>query len=213
MASAGAALFARQIAAARAESAFMRARLRDIIGAEQIRSTEDLVKIKRFLSSTIRWDLALRDVARPLLRAPAANILETGWGFCGENARAAILLLNAGGVPANRVYLEGERWGHVVVEHRWNGTRCLFDAHNDPGTLLPDELVGVIDSGELARFPNAYPQNPYTRAYRVKALRRWPALHGLRLPAPMNVALERPAVIKAAGALLATAALVKSATR
>lgn len=213
LASASAAVFARQAAAARAESEFVRTKLREIIGGDQIRSAEDLVRIKRFLSTSIRWDLALRDVARPLLRAPATNILQTGWGFCGENARAAILLLNAGGVPANRIYLEGDRWGHVVVEHRWNGTRYLFDAHNDPGTLLPDELVAAVDSRDLARFPNDYPQNPYRRAYRMKVLRRWPAAHRLRAPALLSVAMERPSVIKATGALLLTAALAKSAVR
>ena len=40
-----------------------------------------------------------------------------------------VRLLNLGGIPAHRLYLEGTRWGHVVVEHRWEGRWRLFDAH------------------------------------------------------------------------------------
>ena len=198
------AIFAREAIAVRKETAFLRATLVEVVGKERIASADDLRAIKRHLSRSIRCHSALENARRPLLRSSAQSTLRTGWGFCGENARVAILLLHAGGVRANRLYLEGERWQHVAVEHAWDGGYRLFDAHNDPATLLPDELVGEIDSNEIGRFPNATQGNSYQRVYRLRALERRGLLgESPRLPAPVAVTLERPAVIKAALALVA----------
>ena len=112
---------------------------------------EDLVRLKKFLTMTIDTDPARTDEPRPLLRASASNTLERGFGFCGERS-TAILLLGAGGVRAHRLYIEGERWGHVAVEHEWDGRWTLFDAHDDPHTVLPDALVCNVPSDELEQF-------------------------------------------------------------
>ena len=131
-------------------------------------------------------------------------MLAAGEGFCGENARVAVRLLNLGGIPAHRLYLEGTRWGHVVVEHRWEGRWRLFDAHVDPRTALPDEAVGRIDAEELASFPNRAEENPWKSSYRIPGVRRLASWAGrLRPPAALTALAETPALVGlAAGALL-----------
>ena len=188
--------------------------VRQVAPSGQFREREELVRLKRRLSAEIHWDPARMHERRALLRASARRVLATGEGFCGENARVAVRLLNLGGIPAHRLYLEGERWGHVVVEHRWEGGWRLFDAHVDPRTSLPDEAVGRIDAEELAAFPNCAAENPWKRSYRIPGVRRLPASWAgrLRPPAALTALAETPALIGlSAGILLvlvATAALL-----
>ena len=51
---------------------------------------------------------------RPYLRDTAADILRSGKGRCGEATRAFIGLAETFGIPAQRLYLEGQR-RHVVA--------------------------------------------------------------------------------------------------
>jgi hypothetical protein len=183
--------------------------LREIAPSGRLASREELVRLKRMLSSAIRYDPARMHDPRPPLRASALRTLATGEGFCGENARVAVRLLNLGGVPAHRVYLEGARWGHVVVEHRWDGGWRLFDAHDDPRTALADDQVGRIDAETLRAFPNAALENPWRRAYRIPGLGRLtaPWAGRVRPPAALTTLAETPSlVVVALGALLVLAA-------
>lgn len=167
--------------------------------APPVRSEADLVELKRRLTETIDYDQRYLDAPRPPLRATASETLQTGTGFCGENARAAIVLLKQRGIRAHRLYLQGPRWGHVAVEQRWNDEWVLFDAHRDPGVLLPDEQVVRVPTSALERFPNDYrAANPWQRAARVKSFLRLrtPALDELRPPALVVGVAERPLLIK-----------------
>lgn len=186
--------------------------LRAVVGRPRIASREDLLALRRYLTAHVTFTgpppAGLR---RPLLRASARETLESGLGWCGENARVAVLLLNLGGVSAHRFYLRGARWNHVAVEHWWEGAWRFFDAHNDPGTLPPDDEVGRLTCGLLERLPNAYRErNPWIDGFRVPL--HVPLLRVLRqakLPGPVAVALESPALVRGAFALtLAAAALL-----
>jgi hypothetical protein len=181
----------------RRERAALRAWLYAVVPGGRIRSREDLVALKRKLSDAIHYDPAHMHDPRPLLRAGAVRTLAEGRGFCGENARVALSLLRLGGVPAHRLYLQGARWGHVVVEHRWDGAWRLFDAHNDPRTALPDEGVGRIDTDALDRFPNRVADNPWLSSYRIPGLGRkqWGAR--IRPPAAVTEIGESPALMGA----------------
>jgi hypothetical protein len=175
----------------------------------RFKDRDDLVRLKRYLSTQIQYDPRQVNNPRPILRHTAAHILKTGSGFCGENARVAIRLLGIAGVRAHRIYLEGARWQHVVAEHEWEGGWCLFDAHSDPATLLPDECVGRIESSDIARFPNCYEDNPWRRFYRVKLFHRLPALRRFeqtRSPRWIAQLVETPSLVRAGLGLLGTAA-------
>jgi len=184
-------------------------------GIDSISDRRELVALRRKLSSTIAYDIERKEDPRPLLRATAAETIASGSGFCGENARVAILLLKIRGLRAHRLYLQGPRWGHVAVEHRWNGRWVLFDAHADPATMPDDEQVGALRSDDLNEFPNAYPRNPWLRATRLKALLRGPrtAADNWRPPSPLVGLFERPHLLKALAGIAGWCAMSRLAGR
>ncbi|MBI1193279.1 MAG: hypothetical protein GC205_08905 [Bacteroidetes bacterium] len=178
----------------------------------QFASIESLTVLKKYLSKNINYDTAKREAKRPLLRQPAATTLKTGFGFCGENARVAVLMLNYGGIKAGRVYLFGNRWNHVVVEHLYNDKWYLFDAHNDPGVMLPDAKVAKILIEDISSFPNEYrDQNEWVASCRIKIARKVSMLSGVsqwRLPKPFTILVESPDLIMAIAFLMAGIALL-----
>ena len=183
------------------EVRFLRRTLREILPGGRIKAREDLIRLKNHLSERIHFDPDKKFDRRPFLRETASTTLVKGEGFCGENARVAILLLAMGGVRANRLYVVGPKWGHVVVEHEWENGWKLFDAHADPGTLPADETIGKIDSQNLNEFPNNYKDtNPWVDSYRIQLLRRLGRLSHLRLPSFLIVYAESPPLIRASAA-------------
>lgn len=193
------------------ELRFLRDVLRGIVPSGRIRQREDLVLIKNYLTSHIRYDRSRVNDPRPLLRASARRTLASGHGFCGENARVAMWLLGLGGVRCHRVYLEATVWKHILLEHQWEGAWKFFDAHADPATVLPDDAVGRIESSDLARLPNGHEGNAYVRSYRLRPFHRVAFLRRfeqLRLPGPLALLVESPALLHAAaGGVVAAAGL------
>jgi hypothetical protein len=194
------------------ERQMLRTMLRGLIEQGRVRSRDDLVRIKRFLTERISYDVSKREDPRPFLRSSAGETLTRGEGFCGESARVAIRLLSLGGLRANRLYLQGPRWSHVIVEHRWEGGWRLFDSHQDPGTLMPDEDVGRIGAVEIARLRNEYrDQNPWLASQRLRLPRRpfWRRLSQCRPPGFVVAVAESPDLVRAiAGAALTSAGLL-----
>ena len=173
-----------------------------VVPGGRVRDAKDLVALQRFLRASIRFDMDHAHDPRPLLRQRARATLERGEGFCGENARVAVRLLRLGGVRAHRLYLFGARWGHVVVEHAWDGAWRLFDANDDPATLPPEDALGRIDASRLDAFPNAVAENPWESAAVAKGLRRVPALARIKPPAPVVVLAESPDLVWASVAMM-----------
>jgi len=171
------------------------------IAKNAVNNVDFIISLKRYLSDNINYDTAKRNAKRPLLRQTAATTLKTGFGFCGENARVAVLMLNYAGIRAGRVYLFGNRWNHVVVEHIYNNNWYLFDAHNDPGVMLPDTDVCKILIEDIESFPNEYrEENVWVESCRFKIARRIAFLSAIaqwRLPMPLAILSESPDLIKA----------------
>jgi len=193
------------------ELRFLKGVLRGIVPSGRIRQREDLVLIKKYLASHISYDQRRVNDPRPILRSSAQQTLASGQGFCGENARVAMWLLGLGGVRCHRVYLEATVWEHILIEHQWEGAWKFFDAHADPATVLPDDAVGRIDSTDLALLPNLHEGNAYVRSYRLRPFHRGGFLRQfeqLRLPGPVALLFESPALLHAgAGVVVATAGL------
>ena len=197
-----------------------RSRLRSILvslnGQVRIRELADLVRIKGFLNEHIHFDIKRRHDSRPLLRHTATQILDSQYGFCGENARVANLMLNYGGVRSNRIYLVARNWQHVAVEQKWEGEWWYFDGHVEKMLPFEDADVARIPSSDSERFPNQYGASPITDVSRIKLFRSIPGLRGLaslRLPSLLVVIFESPELIKAILALflsLSTLALYLS---
>ena len=174
--------------------------LQQVISKKQIESVNDLTKLKNYLNNNISYDATLRTKKRPLLRHTASQILKMNYGFCGENARVAIKLFLLGKMNAARIYLYGEKWGHVVIEHQMNGEWYLFDGHYDPKTKLEDKYLASIQSKNIAQYPNGYPENNYIDFCRIKLFYILPAfkkMAKLRLPSFIIYYFESPYLIKA----------------
>lgn len=187
------------------ERAYLRQLLHSILGSGKISSKEDLIRLKNHLTANIRFDVEKKHASRPLLRHTAKETLESSYGFCGENARTAVLMLQLGGLRANRLYLIAKEWQHVVVEHKWNGGWVLFDAHADENTLLPDEDVTRIASSDLANYPNKYEGHPWLSGHRIKLFHNIPFLRfmeNIRLPQVLVVLFESPYLIKLVASLV-----------
>ena len=167
------------------EIRFLKNTLTQIIGKRKIESVEDLVKIKNYLQTNISYNGNLKTKKRPLLRHTASHILTSNYGFCGENARVAIKLLMLGNIKAARIYLYGEKWGHVVIENKWNNSWFLFDGHYDEKTQLLDKQVTTIPSNKIEQYPNGYPENKYVNFCRIKLfykIKLLASLSKIRLP-------------------------------
>lgn len=189
------------------EIQYLKKTLLNVIGKTNITSVDDLVKIKNYLNTTIKYNPELRTKKRPLLRHTATQILQSNYGFCGENARVSIKLLLLGGISARRIYLYGIKWGHVVIEQKINGNWYLFDGHYDPKTKLEDHQVGAIQSEALAAYPNQYEDNDYIDFCRVKLFYKITPLRKyakLKLPSLVVYLFESPNLIKAGCSILIT---------
>ncbi len=170
--------------------------LRGIVTDGRIDSLDDLRALWRYLVAHVRWQPA-RGRRRPLLRTPAASTLRSGIGLCGENARAAVLLLRLGGMRAHRLYLFGPRWGHVVVECLTPDGWRLFDAHADDATLPMAEQIGTLVTTDPARLPNLVAENPWTGAATLKPLRLVNGLARRHPPDALVAFMESPHLVKA----------------
>lgn len=173
----------------------------------RVRSRDDVLALWRLVGGRVRWEPARAfEDRRPLLRDPAGTTWARGEGLCGENARLSVRLLRLAGCRAHRLYLFGERWGHVVVELRWDGAWRLFDAHQDAVTLPSDEEVGVLTTEDLARFPNRQVGNRWVAAATVKALRGFPLMARRPPPGLVVEVMESPNLLRLTGALAVTGA-------
>lgn len=193
------------------EVGFLKKALLDLVPEGRIRSREDLVRVKNYLSRRIRFDAERAGEKRPFLRQSASVTLKKGYGYCGENARVVILLFWLGGIRANRLYVDGPKWGHVLVEHEWPDGWKLFDAHGDPAVAFSDELVGNVASPEIEKLPNRHHQaNPWQSFHRSALFHRIPFLRARARTRPwywVTILMESPSLILAgASAFVALAA-------
>ena len=182
------------------EISLLKSTLKNITGKTKIDSKEDLIKIKKFLSSTIKYDVLKKHKKRPLFRHAASHILKSKYGFCGENARVAIKLFILGKIKARRIYLFRKEWQHVLIEHQFNDKWYMFDGHYDPKTVLEDNKVATILSENINEFPNQYPDNPYLDFCRLKLFQKinfLKPLSKIKLPMFFAYVAESPYLIKA----------------
>ena len=179
----------------------LRRALAGTIGTTTIETDEQLQELHHHLHTNIDPNAIEREARRPILRSRAVDTWRTGEGLCGENARLAITLLSLGDVPANRLYLKGERWEHCMVEAQWSGQWVAFDGHQDPSLQMQDDQIGHIPSDRLELFPNTASRNPWRRAVRFKPLLRLPATSLDRIRPPQIVVriAESPDLLRGLG--------------
>ncbi|HEX8721927.1 MAG TPA: transglutaminase-like domain-containing protein [Pyrinomonadaceae bacterium] len=135
---------------------------------------------------------------RPFLRDTAADTLRSGRGRCGEAARAFINMARAEGIPAQRLYLEGRVYAHVVVVVTAPDGRRLIA---DPTYLyFFDDVEPLADLARHAEFTRHW-----TFGWRrLGALRALPS-HFVPL-GPLVYFFENPHALLACLCLLGSAA-------
>src|ERR1044072_3807812 len=71
-----------------------------------------VVALRDYVRAHVR-NVEFAGLTRPLLRNTAGATLPAGRGRCGEATRVFVNMARAAGIPAQRLYLEGEK-SHVV---------------------------------------------------------------------------------------------------
>ena len=138
---------------------------------------------------------------RPFLRDTAADTLRTGKGRCGEASRVFVNMARAAGIPAQRLYLEGEKSHVIAVAAREDGSVVVVDSSADP-TYFPElqPLSAITAHGEF---------DTYSTFRRTRALRALPPNY-VSL-GPVAYFIENPHALLALFCLLASAVLLASA--
>ncbi len=164
---------------------------------------EKLSKLMTYLQTTISFQNVDRSKNRKnnLLRATAVQVAESGEGFCGENARLAINLMDILGIKSCRLYLTGKKWGHVLTECKIDGRWWFFDGHYDPETAMNVQDIGKLPSPQISLLKNGYNENGWVDYNRIKVFSKIPFLRTFskaRLPSFIVLLFENPHLIKAA---------------
>ena len=155
-----------------------------------------VVALRDYVRARVR-DVGFKGLARPFLRDTAADTLRTGKGRCGEAARVFVNMARAAGIPAQRLYLEGEKSHVISVVTR------------DDGAVL------IVDAVEPAYFTELEPLSALPRRAEFRTYSTWRRIRSLRaLPSnfvslgPLSYFFENPHALLSGLCLLASAAML-----
>jgi hypothetical protein len=179
----------------RRQDDYVRAVTREVLAGVPDDFDAKVVRLRDYVRAHVR-NVRFTGQTRPLLRDTAADTLRTGKGRCGEATRVFVNMARAAGIPAQRLYLEGEKSHVVSVVSKDDGTLLVVDSSADP-TYFPN-LEPLSAFSTHKEFDN------YSSWRRTRALRSLPsnfASHG-----PLAYLLENPHALLAGLCLFASAA-------
>ena len=155
----------------------------------------EVVALRDYVRTHVR-NVEFKGLTRPFLRDTAADTLRTGKGRCGEAARVFVNMARAAGIPAQRLYLEGEKSHVVSVVGRGDGAVLIADSSADPNY-----------------FPELRPLSALTSHPEFRTFSTWRRTRALRaLPSnfvslgPLAYLFENPHALLACFCLFASAA-------
>jgi Transglutaminase-like superfamily len=90
-----------------------------------------IVALRDYLRQNVRRE-HFPPQGRPFLRNTAAETLRSGKGRCGESTRAFIIMADALGIRAQRLYLEGRRRHVVALATLDTGEQVIVDSSDRP---------------------------------------------------------------------------------
>jgi hypothetical protein len=120
---------------------------------------------------------------RPFLRDTTADTLRTGKGRCGEAARAFVNLARAGGIDAQRLYVDGLSLHVLALVRAPDGRSLVVDPYDKPFVRDVEPLEGLLDRHEFA----SYSALGFRRAWLLRSL----PSNALDL-GPLSYLLENP---------------------
>lgn len=111
---------------------FVRAAAREALaGVPEGDFDAKVLALRDYVRTHVR-NIEFKGLTRPFLRDTAADTLRTGKGRCGEAARVFVNMARAAGIPAQRLYLEGEKSHVISVVGREDGAVLVADSSADP---------------------------------------------------------------------------------
>jgi hypothetical protein len=168
-----------------------------------------VVALRDYVRTHVR-NIQFAGLTRPFLRDTAADTLRTGKGRCGEAARVFVNMARAAGIPAQRLYLEGEKSHVIAVVVREDGAVLVVDSSADPTYFEGLEPLSALTTHQEFRT--------FSTWRRTRALRALPSnFVGL---GPLAYLFENPHALLAclcflasAGAFLLSAYAARGLTR
>ncbi|HEX8294046.1 MAG TPA: transglutaminase-like domain-containing protein [Pyrinomonadaceae bacterium] len=154
-----------------------------------------VVALRDYVRTHVR-NVEFRGLTRPLLRDTAADTLRTGKGRCGEAARVFVNMARAAGIPAQRLYLEGEKSHVVSVVGRGDGSWLVADSSADPNYFPELEPLSALTTRPEFRT--------FSTWRRTRALRALPS--NFASLGPLAYLFENPHALLACLFLFASAA-------
>jgi transglutaminase-like putative cysteine protease len=180
----------------RGEDAYVRAAAREATAAGRARDFDSRVAALRDFVRARVQNIDFPAAGRPFLRDTAADTLRTGRGRCGEAARVFVNMARAAGLPAQRLYLEGEKSHVISVVVRDDGAVLVADSSADPFYFRELEPLSAV-----TRRPEF---RTYSTWRRTRALRALPP--NFVSLGPLAYLFENPHALLACLCLLASAA-------
>ena len=155
-----------------------------------------VVALRDYVRTHVR-NVEFKGLTRPFLRDTAADTLRTGKGRCGEAARVFVNMARAAGVPAQRLYLEGEKSHVISVVGREDGDVLIADSSADPFYFQKLEPLSAISSHKEFRT--------FSTLRRTRSLRALPSTF-VSL-GPLAYLFENPHALLACFCFLASAGM------
>lgn len=150
---------------------YVRAVTREALAGVPVDFDARVTALRDYVRARVR-NVEFRGLTRPFLRDTAADTLRTGKGRCGEAARVFVNMARAAGIPAQRLYLEGDKSHVVAVVGREDGTVLVADSSADP-----------------FYFPELQPLSAVTARPEFKTYSTWRRTRALRALPPNFVSL------------------------
>ena len=174
---------------------YVRAATREALAGVPADFDAKVVALRDYVRTHVR-NVEFKGLARPFLRDTAADTLRTGKGRCGEAARVFVNMARAAGLPAQRLYLEGEKSHVISVVVRDDGAVLVADSSADPFYFRELEPLSAV-----TRRPEF---RTYSTWRRTRALRALPP--NFVSLGPLAYLFENPHALLACLCLLASAA-------
>ena len=153
--------------------------------------------LRDYIRTHVR-NVEFRGLTRPFLRDTAADTLRTGKGRCGEAARVFVNMARAAGIPAQRLYLEGEKSHVISVVSGEDGAVLVVDSSADPYYF--HELAPLSAINSRPEF------STYSTWRRTRALRALPP--NFVSLGPLAYLFENPHALLACFCFLASASML-----
>lgn len=173
---------------------------KEIVEIKKISEEKRVRIIMRYIKKTLSFEGVNKTAKRPFLRATAVETLKSKKGLCGEFSRVGILLLHFAGIEAQRFYLFGPKWEHVLLNCKIDGKWYLIDNFNEPSVEMKETDIKKVEFPKFELLRNDWSAlNPWTDYQSVRFFHNYSFLRNYRaiiFPHTLVIFFASPYLIK-----------------